>query len=650
MRLSRPAGVLLTVCVCAGASAAQAQSQIAFAPCGNSNDFACGHLTVPLDPSGGTAGTLTLAIRRHRAAVGEAKDAIVALAGGPGQAAIPFAEQFAQLLGPIASTRDLIAFDQRGIGLSHPLSCHRFEISANSSPGRSIAECAAQIGPTRSFYATADSVADIEAVRVAGGYEKLVLYGTSYGTKVAEEYAQAYPSHVEALVLDSVVPPNGPDPLDQATFAAVPRILGQLCAARVCSQITPNPVADLARLVRQLTPGALRGRVIDGRGIAHTVRITSDDLLAILIAGDLEPTLRSEAPAAFRAAADGDTAPLARLQARAEGEESEAESPSESFDNPLYFATSCEDEEFPWNRSAGPQERLAQAKTRIRALRASAIAPFTEANVLDLSDMPACAFWPFATPAPAPEDAPLPSVPTLILSGANDLRTPTANAREVAAQIPGSHLLVVPDAGHSVLGSDPTHCANKALQALFAGDPIKPCAATPPPPPILRPTPLAPARLADVAPAKGNHGLAGRTLEAVVLTLDDFDRQLALRLVKQLTGSNLGGLAILRTGGLRAGWAGLVNEAVSFDRYSYVPGVTVSGKLTPQATELRIGGSEAAHGSLRLGPKKTLEGVLGGRHVRVARGTVEAIGARASSLGSILARSSVLRTLPRGAR
>ena len=655
MRLSRLAGVLLTVCVCAGASAAQAQNQIAFAPCGNSNDFACGHLTVPLDPSGGTAGTLTLAIRRHRAAVGEAKDAIVALAGGPGQAAIPFAEQFAQLLGPIASTRDLIAFDQRGIGLSHPLSCHRFEISANSSPGRSIAECAAQIGPTRSFYATADSVADIEAIRVAGGYEKLVLYGTSYGTKVAEEYAQAYPSHVEALVLDSVVPPNGPDPLDQATFAAVPRILRQLCAARVCSQITPNPVADLARLVRQLTPGALRGRVIDGRGIAHTVRITSDDLLAILIAGDLEPTLRSEAPAAFRAAADGDTAPLARLQARAEGKESEAESPSESFDNPLYFATSCEDEEFPWNRSAGPQERLAQAKTRIRALRASAIAPFTEANVLDLSDMPACAFWPFATPAPAPEDAPLPSVPTLILSGANDLRTPTANAREVAAQIPRSHLLVVPDAGHSVLGSDPTHCAGKALQALFAGDPIKPCAATPPPPPILRPTPLAPARLADVAPAKGNHGLAGRTLEAVVLTLDDFDRQLALRLVKQLSASNLGGLAILRTGGLRAGWAGLVNEAVSFDRYSYVPGVTVSGKLTPRAVELRIGGSEAAHGSLRLGPKKTLEGVLGGRHVRVARGTVEAIGARASSVGSILARSSVprssvLRSLPRGAR
>jgi pimeloyl-ACP methyl ester carboxylesterase len=650
MQLPKLAGALVTVCICTVASATQAQAQIAFAPCGDSNDFACGHLTVPLDPSGGTPGTITLAIRRHRATVGEAKDAIVALAGGPGQAAIPFAEQFAQLLGPIADTRDLIAFDQRGIGLSHPLSCHRFEINANASPGRAIAECAAQIGPTRSFYATTDSVADIEAIRVAGGYEKLVLYGTSYGTKVAEEYAQDYPSHVEALVLDSVVPPNGPDPLDRATFAAIPRILRQLCSARACAQITPNPVGDLTRLVRRLAHGALRGRVIDGRGVAHTVQITPDDLLAILIEGDLEPTLRSEAPAAVRAAADGDTAPLAQLQARAEsGEASEAESPSESFDNPLYFATSCEDEEFPWNRAATPRTRLAEANAQIRTLGESALAPFTPANALDFSDIQACAFWPFTTPAPVTDEAPFPSVPTLILSGADDLRTPTANAREVAAQIPGSHLLVVPNTGHSVLGSDPTHCASDALQALFAGKPIRLCVAAPPPG-ILRPTPLPPARLTDVAPAKGNHGLPGRTLEAVVLTLEDFDRQLELRLVKQLASEGLGGSLSLRTGGLRAGWAGLADEAVTFDRYSYVPGVTVSGKLTPQAIELRIGGSAAAHGSLladprSAGPHKTLNGVLGGRRVRVANTDSEALSAQASNMGSMLASSSVLHGL-----
>ena len=85
--------------------------------------------------------------------------------------------------------------------------------------------CGGQIGDTRGLYTTADTVADIEAIRQAGGYEKLVLYGTSYGTKVAERYAQEYPDRVEALVLDSVVPPNGPEAFDGTTFAAVPRVL-----------------------------------------------------------------------------------------------------------------------------------------------------------------------------------------------------------------------------------------------------------------------------------------------------------------------------------------------------------------------------------------------------------------------------------------
>ncbi len=82
---------------------------------------------MPLDPADPTQGTITLSLRRHLAPVGEAKDAVIALAGGPGQAALPFVNQFGGLLGPILSTRDLIVFDQRGTGLSHPLSCAAFE-------------------------------------------------------------------------------------------------------------------------------------------------------------------------------------------------------------------------------------------------------------------------------------------------------------------------------------------------------------------------------------------------------------------------------------------------------------------------------------------------------------------------------------------
>lgn len=609
--------VALAAWFCAPAalpSVAAASAQIAFTTCGNSNSFACGHLSVPLDPSGTTPGTITLAIRRHRATVGEARSAIIALAGGPGQPALPFAEAFAELLGPIAATRDLIVFDQRGIGLSDPLSCHALERpDLYSSFGALVQACGGQLGPTRSFYTTADTVADIEAIRVAGGYEKLVLYGTSYGTKVAEQYAQEYPSHVEALVLDSVVPPNGPDTLLRPTFAAVPRVLRQLCAVHACAQVTSDPVADLAQVLARMARAPLRARAIDEHGAAHNLTLSSNELLALLLTGDFSPLLRAEFVTAVAALARHDAAPLARLVQALGPNEGESEG-GEDFDTPLFYATTCEEQDFPWNRAAAPTARIAQALAAARALPASTFAPFTAANALALSDIEACAHWPFTAPAPAPavEDAPLPDVPTLILSGANDLRTPTANAREVAAQIPDSHLLVVPYAGHSVLTDEPTPCASEALQALFAAAPVQPCAPAPTPA-ILRPAPRPPLGLAQVSPARGYRGVPGRTLRTVALTLSDLIRRLTLALT--LGDAGEGGALALHIGGLRAGWAELAGRGVSLHGYSYVPGVTVSGTIGVETEDLRVGGASGAHGTLRGVAHKSLTGMLGGHHV-----------------------------------
>jgi pimeloyl-ACP methyl ester carboxylesterase len=595
---------------------APSTAAIPFGPCPNSNTFACGHLTVPVDPSGTVPGTITLAVHRRLAPVGNPKSAVIALAGGPGQSAIPFAEYFTEVLGSILSTRDLIVYDQRGTGLSHPLSCHSFEHPRSyHSLGALITTCANQLGATRGLYTTADSVADIEAIRQAGGYEKLVLYGTSYGTKVALQYAQEYPQHVEALILDSVVPANGPEPLNRPTFAAIPRILRQLCAFHECAGITPNPVRDLARLVRRMRHGPITGRVIDGHGDPHTVRISSEDLIGILLGGDFDPILRAEFISAVRAAADGDDAALARLLVHAEGGGSSEQ--SEDIDAPLYYATTCEDEAFPWNRAASPKMRIAEAATQIDALPASSIAPFTSANVLGFSDLLACAFWPFASPAPPLENAPLPDVPTLLLSGADDLRTPTSNARAVAEQIPDAHLLVVPNTGHSVLSTEPTSCARNALKAMFAGRPIAPCAYAPPAL-LLRPTPLPPARLSNVAPAHGYRGRAGRTLHAVTLTLTDFTRQFVLQALEAIGSTKTTAPPTLRSGGLRAGWAEFAGGGLRFHDYSYIAGVTISGTVKSASVALRVGGSSAAHGTLHLGPHKELVGILGGRRVHIA--------------------------------
>ena len=616
-------GKLAAAMLAAGAliclPAASAQAQIAWAPCGEGNEIACGHLTVPLDPSGASPGTITLALHRHRASVGEPRTAIIALAGGPGQSALPFTEVFDELLGPIAATRDLIVFDQRGIGLSAPLSCHAFEQpNLYHAYGQLIEACASQLGPTRSLYTTADTVADIEAIRQAGGYEKLVLYGTSYGTKVAELYAQTYPSHVEALVLDSVVPPNGPDTLDRATFAAVPRILRQLCAARACAHITSNPVADLADLVARTSHGPLHGRAIDGTGKAHAAMITSGAVLELLLAGDFSSLLRAELLTADAAAARGDLAPLARLLRTADSLEGERE----DFDSPLYYATTCEDESFPWNRASNPSKRIAEAIKALHALPASTFAPFAAHNALELSDIEGCAHWPYSSPAPATDDAPLPNVPTLILSGADDLRTPTANAREVAAQIPDAHLLVVPYTGHSVLTDESTACAREALLALFTSKRIKPCTVTQPPA-ILRPPPLPPPRLGLVSASDGAHGLPGRTLHAVALTLQDALRQLVLQLGTANASESLT-LPTLRIGGLRAGWISYEDGVLSFHDDTFVPGVIVSGTIKHESADVHVSGSAGAHGTLRLGAHQALTGTLGGRQVALPASTLAA--------------------------
>jgi pimeloyl-ACP methyl ester carboxylesterase len=651
------AAPIIAACAWAGGVQSAAGAQIAFGPCGESDDFACAHLTVPLDPSGGTPGSITLAIRRRLAPVGEARSAVIALAGGPGQSAIPFTEDFTELLGPILDTRDLIVFDQRGTGYSHPLSCHGFEApGAYRSGGQLIKSCAEQIGPERAFYTSLDSVADIEALRRALGYEKLVLYGTSYGTKVAEEYAQEYPQHVEALVLDSVVAPTGPDPLDRTTFEAIPRILRQLCAYRQCAHITRNPVGDLARLVKRLGAGTLRGRYVGGHGHPHTIAISSNELLDILLAGDFNPILRAELPAAARAADEDDNAPLTRLLVRALGGEREE---GEGIDTPLYYTTTCEEEDFPWSRAASPAERLGQAQAQIDSLPASAFAPFTSTNVLDFDELRPCAYWPFATPAPPAASNTMPDVPTLILSGAEDLRTPTAGARALAAQIPDAHLLVVPNTGHAVLESEPTDCARKALLAMFTGGagvqvggaPIKPCSSGPPSP-SLRPPPLAPARLADVAPASGYRGRVGRTLRAVELTLADCSRQLALQL---LEASGAGGssslLSALSSGGLRAGWGALTRTGLRFHGYSYVPGVTVSGAIGAESVTLRIGGATAAHGTLRLGRHRALVGALGGRPVRLESdsptATAAIVGSDAQTSPAFALRRTAVRAVAR---
>jgi pimeloyl-ACP methyl ester carboxylesterase len=592
---------------------------LAFAPCDRSPGFDCATLPVPLDRSGRIGGTITLRVQRRAAALGPAASAVIALAGGPGQATLPLADFITQTMSPALGARDLILFDQRGTGTSDPLRCPALAAPATGSVGQLLERCALQIGPARAAYTTAESVADIESLRRAAGYERLVLYGTSYGTKVALQYAARYPTHVEALVLDSVVPANGPEPLGIASFQAIPAVLGELCSSHACAGISSDPVRDIARLAGRLRRRALRGSAFDGSGHRRTSTVSESDLLEILQAGDLNPALRALLPAAVRSALRGDPDPLVRLHLLSQGlipsVPGEPVENSPPVDEALFAATSCEETPFPWQRERPPATRLSEALSAVNAVPSGDFFPFDARTALATDLVPDCAYWPDASPAP-PAPGALPAVPTLILSGAQDLRTPSSIAEQVAAQIPGAQLELVPFTGHSVLGSDFSGCAAAAVSAFFASNRVAPCATSGDP---FAPTPIAPTKLAYVPAPPRLRGRPGRTLTAVLDTLVDLSRQVisaTLQSEQELpSGSSFGGL--------RGGYARLTSSTVTLRRYSFVSGVQLSGVFpvrngSLQPATIGISGRQASPGTVTFGLRRYVSGRLGRVHFHVS--------------------------------
>jgi pimeloyl-ACP methyl ester carboxylesterase len=618
------ATVALAPIAALGNSGLASASALALTPCPAQQGFSCGTLSVPLERSGAVPGTISLRIERMLAGPAPSRSAVVALAGGPGQAALPLASDLASAIAPALRTRDLIVFDQRGTGQSNPLGCS----ALGAGPGLSqlqqlVGECALQLGPGRGGYTTAESVQDVEAIRQALGYEKLVLYGTSYGTKVALEYAERYPQQVEAMVLDSVVAPSGPQAFELSTFQAITPVLQELCSHDACKGITSSPVADLARLVERLRRGSLSGTIDNGYGQRQSLKLGALELLFVLEAGDLNPALRALLPAAIESALDRDPAPLLQLYALSEGlipnvPPLPRERAEEGIDETLFWTTSCEEDPFPWQRAAAPATRHAEALAALRAIPGRDFYPF-DANVgLMAGPMLDCLQWPDASNGP-PAPAALPAVPTLILSGGQDLRTPTTEARHIAAMIPGSQLVVVPYTGHSVLGSDLSGCAAGAVAAFFAGVHVSPCGPTAN---VFGPTPITPTALVAVAPTPGLTGKRGRTVTAVLDTVLDLERLVVaatLQAEQELPSGS-------RFGGLRGGYATISSKELRLAGFSFVPGVTLSGawpithgKL--QTRPLRVEGRVAAHGTVLIGTDRRVSGTLAGKRFDVGIST-----------------------------
>src|SRR6185369_6667623 len=69
------------------------------------------------------------------------------------------------------------------------------------------AKCAANAGPIASHMSTANVARDLDRLRAAVGDSGLNYAGVSYGSYLGVTYANLFPDHVRALIVDGILDP-----------------------------------------------------------------------------------------------------------------------------------------------------------------------------------------------------------------------------------------------------------------------------------------------------------------------------------------------------------------------------------------------------------------------------------------------------------
>ncbi|WP_343967212.1 alpha/beta hydrolase [Kribbella koreensis] len=431
---------------------------IKWSPCKPDSVVQCGYLTVPLDWSKPDGVKTQIYVARV-----PAKDQAHKLGsltfnpGGPGGAgASIFAEGLADQVFPDYRERyDLVSFDPRGTGLSTALACgpvlrpgvpmfpkSKTEYAAMVASSRKTGEaCLKQHGDLMRNLDTRTAARDLDAIRAALGEAELNYIGLSYGSYLGTTYAQLFPRHIGRMVLDGIVDhAQGATrfTLDEAKSMedTFDRFAAWCSTDAQCALHGQDVGAVWDKLVAKADKTPLQ--VPDHPPVTgDTMRMTLPALLPRTdFIGNPWPSLAEGIAKAVK----GDGTLFAQVSYLADYETA-------------YAAVSCMD--FP-----GELKGYADAKARIAL--AEKIAPRVGAAVEGWAMTAACSGWPIEPsnpwqPTPV-KDAP----PILITSTTLDPSTPVSNARGLARQVRGSHLLLADDAiGHTAYFNSP--CARGAI-------------------------------------------------------------------------------------------------------------------------------------------------------------------------------------------
>ena len=409
---------------------------------GLSNEMQCGAVKRALDPAKPNG----VQIEVHYLVVpamarNKLKDAVLVLAGGPGQSAIGIAPAVLPRLSRLNNRRDLVFIDQRGTGKSAPLQCadaSRLPVQQAMDPAlqlQRLRQCADDLsrlphGDLR-FYTTTIAMQDFEAVRQQLDVSQWNLIGASYGTRAALEYQRQFPVQVRRTVLDGMAPADmvlptsfsadGQAALDKLLDACEKDALGdQSCSSRF-PQLRRGWEALLGSLPRMVS---VRHPVT---GASESFHLTRSTLLRAVRSPLYVPALAAGVPAAVHAATRGDFSGIVGM-ANAMGSRK-----STQLAMGMHFSVVC-----------------AEDAPRMAASQSTPGKDFgnTDAELYG----PVCGFWPRAVVPEAFYAVSPAQSPVLLLSGGADPVTPARHGERVAKSLGAkAQHVVVPEAGHGVM-------------------------------------------------------------------------------------------------------------------------------------------------------------------------------------------------------
>ncbi|MES3013374.1 MAG: alpha/beta hydrolase [Pseudomonadota bacterium] len=445
MMFGRRAAVALALGLVAGAANAQAQAQ-PLTDCrvaGLRNSVKCGVVQRALDPARPDGPKIAVhyvvvpAMARRKL-----PDPVFLIAGGPGQSAIDVAPQVMPLFSRLNNRRDIVFVDQRGTGRSAPLDCpeaQRESLDAqadNDAQIKRLMQCKAALLKRPYIQAPADlglftttlASQDLDAVRQQLGAAQIDLVGVSYGTRAILEYLRQFPNAVRRAALDSVAPADMVLPASFSTDgqAAFDALLAACEVQADCTKAYPKLRADWAALLASLPKPASAPHPLSGTPERFT--LTREMVLGAVRGALYNPAMAAALPAAITEAAAGRVEGLVGMGSLLGARR------GLRLAMGMHFSVVCA-EDVPLMSKATDKPGADFGNTQATIYQR------------------VCAEWPRGAVPEAFYSIPPSRTPALLLTGGLDPATPPRHAARVAKALgPAAQLVVVPNAGHSVLG------------------------------------------------------------------------------------------------------------------------------------------------------------------------------------------------------